>query len=489
MRRRIIVCLGLLLVLCLLGDTAAMIFLGSSISELKDLAESHRIQSMRIELVASSIRIERDVLAHVSGHSVDFEQYPDSIRRFQTSVGRCARCHHEPRIQSELDAINATFRGYQETSHRLFAEENDRLRGEYARKTMSLAHHLVSQTTELADMAGAHTVQRHTAAAAGIQNAWLVLSATLAAVLFAGGVVALHLERRLNVPLAALMEGVERLRQGDRKHRFEFDGDVEFRALGHALNDANTNLENAHESILQAEKMATVGRFAAGIAHEVGNPLASISSIAQVMRPKCTSEDQRKHIDLIMGEISRITRIVRELLTFSRGGAQDTKGRVDIGALLEHATRLIRYDKRARSINIAGIGNGDGNGALPFVRGNADRLSLVFTNIMINALDAMGQTDANDQSLEIAATHDGDAVTIRFTDNGAGMSEQEATKAFDPFFTTKDPGVGTGLGLWVCYQVIDAHGGTIDIKSQPEEGTTVTVSIPTEPKDNDQAES
>ncbi len=475
MRRRIIICLGLLLVLCLLGDTAAMICLDRSIGHLRELAESHRIQSMRIELVAGAIRIERDVLAFVSEHTLDFDEYPDSIRRFQASTLLCKRCHHTPNVQAELDAITATFDAYQTTSHRLFAEDDATTRVAYAGDMMSLAHSLVAQTTSLTDRAGLHTMQKHDAATAGIHNAWLVLSVTLAAVLVAGGIVALHLERRINIPLAALVGGVERLRQGDRQYRFDLDADVEFRALGHALNDAYTNLESAHEGVLQAEKMATVGRFATGIAHEVGNPLASISSIAQIMRPHCDSEEQRQHIDLIMSEISRITRIVRELLTFSRGGGH-TFGQVDVGALLEHSTRLMQYDKRATSINIASTGHE----SLPPIRGNADRLTLVFTNIMINALDAIGQANNGDQSLSITATHEESVVIVRFSDTGAGMTEEEATKAFDPFFTTKDPGVGTGLGLWVCYQVVDAHDGKIDIESQPGKGTTVTIALPVE---------
>ncbi len=474
MRRRIIISLGLLLCLCLLGDAIAMYSLNSSISQLSGVAQSHRIQSMRAELVSSGVRMERDLLAHLAGHDLDSKQRSDSVERFETSVDRCTRCHHEPPVQAELDEMYQTFAAYQAGAERLFETTDVKDRAVLEVWAMQLAHRLVEETTRMADRAGSHMVVQGVDAAAGIHSAWKILTVTLVAVLIAGGIIAFHLERRLTVPVADLLAGIDRIRDGDMAHRLAIHGDEEFRALGNALNHAYTNLQAAHDSVLQAEKLATAGRLAAGVAHEVGNPLASISSIAQMMLRKPSSPQQAEQIDLIMQEVARISRIVRELLTFSRPGRVREHGPVDVEAMLRHSTNLLEYDKRAENVKITCTPEP----SLPAVHGSEDRLLLVFTNILINALDAISADNGRSGAVDIMATTRDGSVVVEFADTGPGMSKEQVAEAFEPFFTTKDPGVGTGLGLWVCYQVVREHDGSIEINSTPGSGTAVTVTLP-----------
>jgi signal transduction histidine kinase len=292
--------------------------------------------------------------------------------------------------------------------------------------------------------------------------------------LVAGAFVALHLHRRLTVPIAALLNGIEHVREGNLDHRISLEGDEEFQALGNALNDAYRNLKTAQEGVLQAEKMAAVGKLAAGVAHEVSNPLASISSVVQMMRRKGQSPEQAERIDLIMQHIARVSRVVRELLTFSRPPDSGRQGRVDISALLDRAVSLLRYDKRAGQTEITCRYEP----GLDMALGDADRLLLVFTNIMINTFDALSTHRNGHPRLTISARQNGDRIIIRFKDNGPGMSKEQIRDAFEPFFTTKDPGTGTGLGLWICYEVVRKHHGTIRIDSRVGKGTAVIIELP-----------
>jgi len=264
------------------------------------------------------------------------------------------------------------------------------------------------------------------------------------------------------------------VREGDLTHRVAIKGDEEFQALGNAFNQAYAGLKQAQDSMVQAEKMAAVGKLAAGVAHEVNNPLASISSVVQIMQRNTASETEKKQFGLIMGEIARISRIVRELLAFSRPIHRERYDEVHIDALLDHAAHLLQYDKRSNQIQ---VDISHGADACP-VRGDSDRLLLVFTNIMLNAFDAMDGAMNRSARLRIASRCRGDSLVVAFEDNGPGMDQNLVHNAFAPFFTTKNPGEGTGLGLWICYQIIENHDGTIRIDSEVGKGTTVTITLP-----------
>ena len=478
MKRRIIICLALLLALCVLGDAIAMLALHRSNQELGALAEAHRIQVMRTNLASSGVRIEMDMMARRAGDSHDELRRLDSVRRFEAALERCGTCHHSPAVQAELDEVRATLDSYVAAAERLFQSQDGQERLPLEREANLAADELTRLSTAMSDRADHQVALRGSDVAASVRRAWLILCGTVIGALAAGGIVAFHLKRRLTRPVEALLEGVERTRQGDHAHRFTIDADGEFRALGEAFNDAYKNLKQAQERVFQAEKMAAVGKLAAGVAHEVGNPLASISSIAQMMRRKGQSPEQAKRIELIMEQIGRISRIVRELLTFSRPTPdKDYQDCVRIPELLDRAVTLLGYDKRAKDIKITR----DYPPRLGEVRGDTDKLLLAFTNIIINAFDALSAHPNGTPSLTISARQEDDEVVVLFEDNGPGVNQEQLAFVFEPFFTTKEPGAGTGLGLWICYQVVQKHKGTIRVENGPARGTTVSIRLPAEP--------
>jgi signal transduction histidine kinase len=502
MRRRIVICLALLLALYVIGDATALWCLQRSTEQLSALAESQRIQVMRANLAASGVRIQRDLLAaHRQADGAESLRH-DSIDRFRQAIDHCGDCHHVAPVQAKLDEIRATFDAYVATVTRLIDAPASGAH-DLELEAEQFADRLVMQATEAADRAYHHLETRGTDAVASIRNVWIILCGTLVAAMLAGGVVALHLHRRVTGPVEALLAGVRRVRDGDVGECLNVKSDGEFHALAEAFTHAYADLSAAQERVLQAEKMAAVGKLAAGVAHEVGNPLASISSVAQIMRRRCADPDQLEKLDLIMQHINRASRIVRELLAFSRPVYDRKLGEVEISAVLDRAVSLLRYDRRAGNAAIecrypAG---------LRVQRGDADRLMTVFTNVMINAFDAIapcrpltrrsplrgqmpqacGEATATSQGgdarLMIRAEQTADRVIIAFEDNGPGMTKDELRNACEPFFTTKEPGAGTGLGLWVCYQVVQKHGGTIRLENrsaagQAAQGTRVVIELP-----------
>lgn len=480
MRRRIIICLGVLLALCLTASVTAMVCLYQSIDQLTRVADSHMIQSLRADLASNAVRIESNIIAYVDGHRTGTEVIAAG-RGFRQSLHRCAGCHHDPSIQAELDALVTTYGTYNIAAAEVLATDGDsanrlRLRPPHTpaeQNIEKIATALVGQADRLSERASSHMSFRSASDMPGIRSVWILLLATLAATLVVGGFVAFHLERRLTRPVASLLEGIELAGRGKLPEKFTVKADKEFRTLAHAFENAYRNLDAAHAGIAQAEKLAAVGRLASGVAHEVGNPLASISAVMQVMRRQAGSEAQSGQIDVAMAEIARISRIIRELLLFARPNQKSKSECVDMAALLHRVTTLLSYDRRAAQIHLDLPGDG-----LPPVPGDADDLLTVFANIVLNAFDAMRHRKDENGSVKITGRCEGDYVVVRFEDNGIGMTEAHVARAFEPFFTTKNAGDGTGLGLWVSYRVVQQHHGSIDLQSRHEVGTTVSVKLP-----------
>ncbi len=223
--------------------------------------------------------------------------------------------------------------------------------------------------------------------------------------------------------------------------------------------------------VVRSQKMETFGTLAAGIAHEVGNPLTSISSLVQVVQRQSNDDFVQEKLELVKNQINRIAKIIRELVDFSRPSTHEVK-EVSVNLVLREAINIVQYGKKARSIklNVALEEN------LPFVNAVHDQVLQVFLNILMNAVDAIvGKTES---SISIMTKQSDEKVEISITDNGTGIAEKNIGKIFDPFFTTKEVGKGTGLGLWVSLGIIRNFGGDIHVESEEGKHTTFVVRLP-----------
>lgn len=240
----------------------------------------------------------------------------------------------------------------------------------------------------------------------------------------------------------------------------------------------NEMLKLSRVEMVQREKMVAIGQMATGIAHEIGNPLASLSSVTQYLQRKVFDEDQVDMLKTMRQHIERISVILKRMLSLSRPATSEYRW-TDVNTLIENTLSLVRYDRRAKSVQILDHINAE----LPMVWLNPLHFEQVLLNIFLNALDAMSAKD-NDEShqLEISRTLEDDMVVIRTKDDGIGMEQEICRRAFESFFTTKELGKGTGLGLFISYNLVSELDGTIELESEPGKGTTVTVKIPIRPK-------
>ena len=231
------------------------------------------------------------------------------------------------------------------------------------------------------------------------------------------------------------------------------------------------------QQIVRSQKMETFGTLAAGIAHEVGNPLTSISSLVQILQRSTIDGFIKDKLELVKNQINRITKIIRELVDFSRPSPHIEQD-ADVNAVMKEALNIVQYGKKVRNITFDIRCEND----LPMVSVVSDQLVQVFLNILMNAVDACeGKTSKITVSTEIR----NDNVEIVISDTGTGIAENQLMKIFDPFFTTKEAGRGTGLGLWVSLGIIKNFGGDIHVESELGEGTTFIVILPMKGSNHD----
>jgi signal transduction histidine kinase len=250
----------------------------------------------------------------------------------------------------------------------------------------------------------------------------------------------------------------------------------EFTELGESFNNLMFLLQEEAKSLghmraqmVEREKMASIGQLASGLAHEIGNPLSSISSIVQVLRRSGVNGFMTEQLNLIQTHIQRITGTVHQLGRLSRPGV-DRWDLIDVGKALEETVLLISFDRRAGNVEIVF----EPPKSLPNTYGLTGQLEQVFINLSLNALDAMPEGGV----LTIKAWNTRSNIVVEIQDTGCGMSPEMGRRIFEPFFTTKEPGTGTGLGLSVSYGIVQKLRGTIEYSSTLGKGTVFTIYLP-----------
>ncbi|MDM7923671.1 MAG: ATP-binding protein [Pyrinomonadaceae bacterium] len=241
--------------------------------------------------------------------------------------------------------------------------------------------------------------------------------------------------------------------------------------------DVTMRVEAIH-AVARADKLAAVGRLAAGVVHEINNPLATIAACAEALEHRVEEgdfegsdsvEDLNEYLGLIKSEAFRCKSITTGLLDFSRIRTGE-RHPIDVAEILRSSANLISHQKRGENIEFVVEADDD----LPLVNADGGQIQQAVIALATNAIDAM----PDGGRLSLTATGRSNRVTIEVSDTGIGIPTDDLSKIFEPFFTTKEVGKGTGLGLSVCYGIITDHGGRVSVRSNPGKGTTFTIILP-----------
>jgi two-component system, NtrC family, sensor kinase len=334
-------------------------------------------------------------------------------------------------------------------------------------------------------------------------SSWTMFTYMAIAILTISIIIAVFVWRLVHRPVRRLRQATERLREGQLGYELEVrssdelgelatsfnqmsrrlaEADDELRTwnktLEHRVDMKSEELSRAHEHMLQAEKLTSLGKMAAVVAHEINNPLSGILTYARLMRKwiergddlQSRAPDMRESLELIESESRRCGAIVKDLLTFARPTPMNVQP-VDLNAALRQCVRLVDHKLELSAIAL----REELSDEVPRIEGDPGQLEQLFLALIMNAIEAMGR----DGVLRLATSRDGDDhVTVVIEDNGVGMPESLIPNMFEPFVTTKQDKSGTGLGLAISKRIVDNHGGEISVASTPGRGTAFTIKLP-----------
>lgn len=306
----------------------------------------------------------------------------------------------------------------------------------------------------------------------------------LVLIVLVGIIINIKLATGIATPIRMLEKISRKIAEGDFSEHIEVKGRDELASLETAFNQMEDRLKNAlwslehtieklrekQAQLVEAEKLALVGKLAAGIAHEINNPLTSVLTFSNLMLEQCPPSDPRHDkLKLMARETNRARTIVRQLLNFGRETVIKPE-RININQpVTEIADSLVAQDAfKGIGLDLRLADN------LPEVSADPAQIGQVVMNMLLNAIHSITPPG----TIEVVTKRTENCVAIVFKDTGAGIPEENIHKIFDPFFTTKDATKGTGLGLAVSYGIIKKHGGEIEVASIPGKGTTFTITLP-----------
>lgn len=304
---------------------------------------------------------------------------------------------------------------------------------------------------------------------------------TLAGMMIIIGGVALLVLRDIYQPLASLVTMIEEIGKGKFNIDIQIHARNEISALAISLKKMATELQRAQSQLVQSAKLASIGQLAAGVAHELNQPLMVIRMNTQILLKQLQQssavppQDLETSLTMIERNTSRMTHIINHLRTFSRQ-TNSVRELLDINQVIESSFTMINEQLRIHDIEV----KKHFSFALPPIRGNANELEQVFINLLANSRDALLEVDAaGPKRIEITTSRQSNQyIEVIVSDTGIGIATENAEKIFDPFYTTKPVGKGTGLGLSIAYGIIREHNGRITLMKTKTPGATFQIDLP-----------
>ncbi len=285
-----------------------------------------------------------------------------------------------------------------------------------------------------------------------------------------------NLIRRSLVPIEILKEATRRIGEGAFGYEVVIRSGDEFETLASSFNHMSAKVKEGQDLLVKAAKLSTMGQMAAGIMHEVKQPLTAISGLIQLALMKEASPDGKSRLETAMLAVNRLNGILTRFKSFSRM-SEEVMQPVSLTEVLEQVTRLLEHQLMMCKTEC----KVEHEGKLPGIMGDPQALQQVFSNLIINAADALETKTSGQRLIKVRTLPREDKVVVEVEDNGCGIPEEIRRKIFDPFFSTKPPEKGTGLGMAIIESILHKHNASIQLESEVGVGTKFTLIFPSQP--------
>jgi signal transduction histidine kinase len=474
MKRKVAIGLAIYSVAFLLAGVYVIHTIQTATMKLDRLITLHQVEILREHYLLEIKRVQSDLTLIDTPHSRSFDTVVKHILGMGKIVDACFDCHHSPRGTERLNALKKQTETYKDAlsrvltiranAARLAVEEDAAFRvGEeliaQVRDVIAFTTSKLGENTQKA----MNEIERTKYFLYGLVALGPLVSALLGFVFISG----------LTRPVKVLVESTRKLKGGELDHRVPRLKD-EFGELAEAFNEMSLSLKEQMHKMQRTEQMAVVGELAAGLAHEIKNPMAGIKVAMSVLSDEAyISAEDKGVLQKVVAEITLLEGLMKSFLNF----AKPQKPRLESVNLNQMLNTTLTFHMKHRAVGAGGSGKIEivkEFGELPPTQADPTQLQQIFLNLFLNALHAMPR--GGELGVRTCLEEDGKSIRIEVSDTGSGIREDLIDKVFQPFFTTKPK--GTGLGLALSRQMIEQHDGTITVANRPGGGVLFTILLP-----------
>jgi signal transduction histidine kinase len=487
MKKKIYFVLFLLIACFLAGGFYITKSIDTVTGKLETIITLNKVEFLRETLLNKIVVVQADLLLKDTPHARQIDTFVQHVEEMHQAADHCSNCHHEERVKKRITHFQQMIDGYIKKLSRIYT-----LRANEARlkKEKQSAFDLGQATLEVVNkivITSQHkTSQRILQARTNIQNSEIFLYGLM----IIGPLIIIfttfYFFKNFTSSVFTLTTATRKIQEGKLSYRIKNTLKDEFRELAESFNEMASSLKEQQETIQQTERLAAVGELAAGLAHEIKNPLAGIKVSIEVLKNDLDLEQEDKEIFLrIINEIYRIESLLKNLLNYARP-SKPQPDYVNLHKILDVIIKTSEISLRSPGETSGKVKDiefvKDFDPDIPAICADEAQLKQVFLNLLLNATDAIAEKGSI--TIKTARIPD-DSVEIRVTDTGKGIDQEDLKVVFNPFFTTKSK--GTGLGLAICKRLVEQHKGAIDVVNNPEGGVSFIITLP-EKQDTDWCE-
>ncbi|MGB3399462.1 MAG: ATP-binding protein [Candidatus Deferrimicrobiaceae bacterium] len=474
MKRKILIGLGIITVVFFFGSGYIIYTIDSSTSRLGNLIMLHRVEILREHYLIQIKRVQADLLLKDTRYPRSFDTFVKDIVNMGNILASCYDCHHNREIVNRINSLHQRTEDYKDALSRVLT-----IRANSARLAREEDHAfltgeaLITEVQNMIAITRANLEERRKIVLQIIAKTKYILYFLIGIIPLLSGTLAVIVLREITNPMEKLLDSTRRLKSGDLDHRVEGLKD-EFGELAVSFNEMASSLKDQMRKMQRTEQMVVVAQLAAGLAHEIKNPLAGIKVAMDVLSEEASlSEEDRAVLGKVIGEITRLDSLMKNFLNFAKP-PKSTLSPLNVNDLL-HATLAFYTKSDANHPEKSdGIRIEKDFRPVPHTMADLMQLQQVFLNIVLNAIDAMPK--GGTLTIRTSFSEESGRIRVEIADTGKGIGEGNTEKIFEPFFTTKPK--GTGLGLAISKQLVEQHGGSIAAANNPSGGATFEILLP-----------
>jgi len=487
MKKKIIISFLLLFLLFLAGVLTTLHIIQKTTANLTSLLLLHKVEVIRQDLVINVQSVQSNLYTTGTSFGKELDIIVENVLKLRDRAQTCTDCHHEPEVEKEILQLQELTEQYKEALSYFMTSTADTERiNRLQTFAAEIGDRIIEKSQWMTMTANNTLLQKTTAAMAEVADSKKILTATLAFAFLVGVLISFYFIKSITEPVAELLSATRKIKSGKLEFRIEEGLKDEFGELAASFNEMAASLKEQCNKLQKTERLAVVGELAAGIAHEIKNPMAGIKVSMEVLRHDSPLGPEDKEVlSRVINEIDRITALLKGLLSYARPPKPEMAA-LDVNQILETTIKSAKYSLRIpknkgknldRQIEFVKDFGAD----LPDIIADPNQLQQIFLNLILNAIDAISAVPEQQGVITVQTRKSPEeSVQISIIDNGKGIDSTLLEEIFNPFFTTKHQ--GTGLGLAITKRLVEQYdNGKITVKNNPEgQGTIFTVILPVE---------